>query len=170
MKLFNIFNKKQSKTYFNYVGELPHDLKNEIKQTISSTPKFFKIESNDEKNIVKEIYEIVENILKTNSFPKEYSTIDNVAVALGIYYGQVICDYYNWSWKMLGPKSKHDAIVSIVSPNEKFSIQPMNYMLKILTNNNIDLSKKNDNTVLLLFNMLKNIEQNPTENKYTPLS
>lgn len=170
MGFLDILKKKQNKNYFNYVGELPEDFETEVKRMISLTPKFFKIKAKDEKSIAAEIYEIVDNILKTNKFPEEYSTIHDVAVALGIYYGQAICDYYNWTWKMLGKTNADEATVSIVSPNKNFSIQPMNYMLKILTNNNIGLDGKNDNTVLLLFNMLDNVDSKPAEKKYTPLS
>lgn len=136
---------------------------------IKLTPKYFKIKSKDGKGIATEIYEIVDNILKTNKFPKEYSTIDDVSVALGIYFGYAICDYYKWTWKMLGKTSDNDAGVSIVSPENNFCIHPMNYMLRILTNRNIGLDGNNDNTVLLLFNMLENIDAKPVTKKFTPL-
>ena len=45
----------------------------------------------------------------------------------------------------------------------------MNYMLRILTNRNIGLDGNNDNTVLLLFNMLENIDAKPVTKKFTPL-
>ena len=48
-------------------------------------------------------------------------------------------------------------------------MQPMNYMLKILTKNNIGLNGENDNTILLLFNMLEDIDNKPTEKKFTPI-
>lgn len=47
---------------------------------------------------------------------------------------------------------------------------PMNYMQNILTNKNIGLDGNNDNTILLLFNMLNNIDDNPKDKKYMPLS
>ena len=70
---------------------------------------------------------------------------------------------------MLGSSAQTSA-VSIVSPKENYSIQPMNYMQKILTNKNIGLDGNNDNTILLLFNMLNNIDDNPKDKKYMPLS
>ena len=44
------------------------------------TPKFFNINGKDGKEIATEINNIVDSILKTNSFPKEYSSIDDEAV------------------------------------------------------------------------------------------
>ena len=69
MGLFDIFKKKQNNNYFNYIGELPEDFETEVKRMISLTPKFFKIKAKDGKSIAAEIYEIVDNILKTNKFP-----------------------------------------------------------------------------------------------------
>lgn len=167
MGLFDIL--KKDKSCFKYIGKVPQDMKAEIESVNSATPEIFNINGKDGKEIAAEINNIVDNILKTNTFPEEYNSINDVAVALGIYYGSAICEYYNWDWKILG-SSAEDSIISIVSPKENYSIQPMNYMLRILTNNNIGLDGNNDNTVLLLFNMLNNIDDTPKEKKYMPLS
>lgn len=170
MGLFDKFKKgKNSQNFFEYIGELPQDIKSEVERMNTVTPKFFNINGKDGKEIATQINNIVDSILKTNSFPKEYSSIDDVAVALGIYYGNAICNYYKWNWKMLGSSAETSA-VSIVSPKESYSIQPMNYMQKILTNKNIGLDGNNDNTILLLFNMLNNVDDNPKDKKYMPLS
>ena len=160
---------KGSKNFFEYIGELPQDIKSEVERMIIETPKIFNINGKDGKEIATEINDIVDNILETHTFPKEYSNIDYVAVALGIFWGNAVCNYYNWSWKMLGDTAQ-TSLVSIVSPEENYSIQPMNYMQRILTNKNIGLGGLNDNTVLLLFNMLKNIDDNPENEKYFPIS
>lgn len=158
MGLFDKFKKgKISNNYFEYVGELPQEIKSEVDRMNTLTPKLFNIVSKNGKEIATEIYNIVNNILNTHNFPKEYSGIDDVAVALGIYFGNAICNYYKWSWKMLGNSAETSA-VSIVSPKENYSIQPMNYMQRILTNSN-------DNTILLLFNMLNDIDDNPKDKK-----
>lgn len=170
MGLFNKLKKeKNCNSVFRYIGELPREIKSEVKRMNKLTPKIFNIKGKNEKEIVTEINNIVDSILKTNSFPKEYSSIDDVAVALGIYYGNAICNYYNWEWRMLG-LSAESSVVSIVSPKKYYSIQPMNYMQKILTKKNIGLDGNNDNTILLLFNMLNNIDDNPKDKKYLPLS
>ncbi len=170
MGLFDKLKKeKYTQNFFEYIGELPQDIKSEVERMNSLTPKFFNINGKDGKEIATEINNIVDSILKTNSFPKEYSSIEDVAVALGIYYGHAICDYYGWTWKMLGSSAETSA-VSIVSPKENYSIQLMNYMQKILTNKNIGIDGNNDNTILLLFNMLNSIDENPKDKKYMPLS
>lgn len=170
MGLFDKLKKeKYTQNFFEYIGELPQDIKSEVERMNSLTPKFFNINGKDGKEIATEINNIVDSILKTNSFPKEYSSIEDVAVALVIYYGHAICDYYGWTWKMLGSSAETSA-VSIVSPKENYSIQLMNYMQKILTNKNIGIDGNNDNTILLLFNMLNSIDENPKDKKYMPLS
>lgn len=169
MGIFDKFKRKKNNAFFKFVGELPDDFQKEIDRMIKETPKNFNIKHTNGKDIAKQINHIVDEILVTNKIPEIYTNIDDVAVALGIYYGHAICKYYNWSWKFIGD-NKSRAIVSIVSPEKNYSIQPMNYMLKILTQKNIGLNGKNDNTVLLLFNMLENIDKNISDIKYTPLS
>ena len=161
--------KNVSNNFFDYMGELPQDIKLAIEKEIASTPKIFNIKGKNGKEIATEINDIVDKILETHTFPKGYSNIDDVAVALGIFWGYAVCNYYKWSWKMLGD-SAQASLVSIVSPEENYSIQPMNYMQRILTYKNIGLGGENDNTVLLLFNMLKNIDDNPEDKKCFPIS
>ena len=45
MGLFNKF--KKEKSYFEYIGELPQDIKSEVERMNSLTPKFFNINSKD---------------------------------------------------------------------------------------------------------------------------
>ena len=169
MGLLNLFKSKNDNNYFKYVEELPKNLNAAVENTIILAPKLLKIKSKKGKSIAKEIYEIVNKILETDQLPDGYSTIDDVAVDLGIYYGYAICEHYKWSWKAVKNIKNVDGIVSIVSPGENYSMQPMNYMLKILTKNNIGLNGENDNTILLLFNMLEDIDNKPTEKKFTPI-
>jgi hypothetical protein len=131
--------------------------------------KNFNINTQNGKEIAYEIYKIVDNILKTNSLPKPYTSLNELAIDLGVCYGYAICSYYNWTWKMLGSQNENDALVSIVSPNEYYSIHPMHYIQKILTRNNIGLYGQNDNTILLLFNMLETTYHGPEKQKHTPL-
>ena len=167
MGLLSIFKNKRDENYFKYVGELPSHLKTAVDETIASAPKLLKIKSKNGKAIAKAIYEIVDKILETDKLPDGYSTLDDVAIDLGIYYGYAICNYYKW--KAVANIKNVDGIISVVSPQENYSIQPMNYMQRILTKNNIGPNGENDNTVLLLFNMLEDIDNKPTGKKYTPL-
>lgn len=163
-------NIEQNESFFLYVENIPVEDVQKMLVMNSFTPVNFEIESTDGKGIATEIYEIVDEILETNEYPDEYSNIDDVAIALGVYYGQAICNYYDWTWKLLGQTSGENYEISVVSPEKNYSIQPILYMKKILTNNNIGVNGKNDNTILLLFNMLDDIDSNPSEMMYTPLS
>ena len=46
----------------------------------------------------------------------------------------------------------------------------MPYLLRILSGNNRNVDGTNDNTVLLLYNMLENIDQKPEKQKYFPVA
>ncbi len=163
-----MFNEKES--FFRYVGELDSEVKAEIEQTSKEAIGIFKI-SNPEngQETAKEIYNIVENILSTGTFPSEYESIDDVAVALGVLFGQALCTGYGWSWQEFGD-SKEEATFGVVSPQKNFCNAPMNFLFRILSGENIGLDGQNDNTVLLLYNMLADIDKKPESTKYFPLS
>ncbi len=156
--------------YFNYTGEMPDDVKSEIDRVFRMAVQIFGIKDpTDGKAIASEIRRIVDDILKTGSFPSEYADIEDVAVALGVMFGQALCCGYGWTWKVFGD-SEQKAMFGVVSPEENFCNVPMQYLLKILKKQNIGLDGKNDNTVLLLYNMLENIDQRPEREKYIPLA
>lgn len=161
---------KERKNFFSYVGELDFDVKQEIEQTGKTAIEIFKI-SNPEngRTIAKEVYNIVENILSTDTFPDEYEDIDDVAVALGVLFGQALCIGYGWSWQEFGD-SKEEAAYGVVSPQQNFCNAPINFLFRILSGDNIGVDGENDNTVLLLYNMLEDIDKRPESTKYFPLS
>ena len=170
MGLFDFIKIKKNKSYFAYVGELPETTLKEINDTIMLVPQIYNIKSTDGKGIATEIYEIINNILLTDKLPEGCSDIIDVALDLAVYYAYAICIYYNWSWKILGITNENDSFLSIVSPNKYYSIQPLSYMSKILKKENIGLNGENDNTILLLFNMIETTCNIPEEYEYTPLS
>lgn len=160
---------KERKNYFAYVGELDFEVKQEIERTSRTAMEIFRISNpKNGQTIAKEVYDIVENILSTDTFPSIYESLDDVAVALGVLFGQALCIGYGWSWQEFG-NSKEDAVYGVVSPQKNFCIAPMNFLFKILSRNNIGLDGKNDNTVLLLYNMLADIDKKPESTKYFPL-
>ena len=150
-----------------YEGELSASFASAIEDEIENTLAVFRIDAEDGKEVAAAINHYVDLILETDRIPPAYSDISDVAVGLGILYGHAICSYYGWTWKMLGV-SPEESWVSVVSPKGYYCLQPMNYMLKILKKENIGFDGKNDNTVLLLFNMLEDIEKTtPPEKHYT---
>lgn len=156
--------------YYSYSAELPENVKNEIEQTFKKAVQVFKISNpEDGEAIATQLLEIVDSILETGEFPKEYEDIVDVAVALGVLFGQALCCGYGWTWKVFGV-SKDDTVFGVVSPEENFCNAPLLYLNKILSGQNIGLDGRNDNTVLLLYNMLKDIDQRPEDVKYFPVA
>jgi hypothetical protein len=119
--------------------------------------------------MAEQIMNIVDSILETGMIPDVYEDIADVAVALGVMFGQALCCGYGWKWKVFG-SSKEQASFGVVSPEENFCNAPMPYLLKILTGQNINRYGENDNTVLLLYNMLENIDKKPKKERYYPLA
>lgn len=160
----------ERKNHFNYVGAMPDDVRAEIDRTFQAAVEIFKISNpNDGRTMASEIRKIVDDILETGKFPEEYDDMADVAVALGVLFGQALCCGHGWTWKVFGD-SKENSIYGVVSPEENFCNAPMLYIMRILNKENIGLDGNNDNTVLLLYNMLENIDQKPESERYVPLA
>ena len=91
------------------------------------------------------------------------------AVCLGVLFGHALCVGQQWKWKALG-ENAGNASFCVVSPGDYFSNAPMPYLLRILFGNNRNVDGTNDNTVLLLYNMLENIDRKPEKQKYFPVA
>ena len=157
-------------SYFPYVAELPQEIRDEIEATAKKAMRVFQIdEAADGKTMASEICSAVDQILSTQEIPSAYGDMADVAVALGVLFGQALCTGYGWRWKVFG-NSEEQTVFGVVSPEENFCNAPLLYLNRILSGQNIGLDGNNDNTVLLLYNMLENIDQRPEEKKYVPLA
>lgn len=164
--------KENSKNVFsyNYVADIDEVMKNEIEKTVKRAIKIFHIKNTaDGKSIVQQIYEIVSEILETHSFPKECNDIEDVAVELGTLYGYALCLEYGWKWMFLG-KNEEDACIHVVSNDRQYSHMPLIFIHRILSGNNINIDGTNNNTILLLFNMIENIKEKKSEGDFYPLN
>lgn len=175
LSLFSITNGQKTvlpkrDSYYSYSAEMPEDVKAEIDGAFEKAVRVFKINHpEDGEAIATQLLEIVDNILETGEFPEEYGDIIDVAVALGVLFGQALCCGYGWTWKVFG-SSQDDTVFGVVSPEENFCNAPMLYLNRILSGQNTGLDGRNDNTVLLLYNMLKDIDQRPQDVKYYPVA
>lgn len=155
---------------FEYVEKLLEKEEKELKKDIIKTEHIFSIKSKKEgKEIAKQLNDIVDNILNTGACPRKYNGNYETAKALGILYGYAISLEYGWKFEKLG-SFKGNTKLSVVSPKEGYSIQLTDYIYKILSKKNIGPDGNNDNTVLLLFNMIANLNEEKSECKYSPLS
>lgn len=157
-------------SFYKYVGEMSEEVFNEIRREAGYAVRVFNITDLDNgRSLATQIRKIVDNILETGKFPEEYESIVDVAVALGTVFGNALCVGYDWEWKELG-ENEEDVVHAVVSPKGYYSNAPMVYLYRILTGNNIGLDGKNDNTVLLLYNMLENIDDRPEDKMYIPMA
>ena len=131
--------------------------------------------------LAEKVYDTVDEILKTGRIPEEFEEMRNVYFPLGCLFGQAVCYEYGWKWMMCGEPDFTDSgfetmaqFYCVVSPDELFSIRPSMLIRSILNNNNIGLGGENDNTIILLFNMIADIDKqkqklNPDSIKYLPI-
>lgn len=155
---------------FEYVENVSSDWEKKIVKTIRKIEHNFSVKDSKEGgNLAENITYIMDNILVTGNYPKKYDGMYEVAKALGLLYGYAISLEYGWKFEKLG-SFKGNTKLSVVSPKEGYSIQLTDYIYKILSKKNIGPDGNNDNTVLLLFNMIANLNEEKSECKYSPLS
>ena len=118
------------------------------------------------KEIVTKIRESVDKFLaqdKSEEDRREY------ALQLGALWGSMVVKQYHWVWRHLDFGDEIQGIY-LVSPGTLYCCPPLYFLNKILLGNNKGLDGNNDNTVMLLFNMLDGIETNIPEHKYQVVS
>lgn len=121
--------KKES--YLSYIEKLNRDTQQELEDTAYGAMYLFKVDKKlAGKELADEVYKIVEQILSTGIFPDEYDSIEDVAVALGVLFGEALCSGYGWKWREFG-NSKEEAIIGVVSPEEYYCSALMSFILKI---------------------------------------
>ena len=92
--------------------------------------------------------------------------IDNISIALAAAWGLAVCKEYNWEWQYLEVPGKTERSYYILSHDHWYCCPPFYFIANILEGNNKGLDGKNDNTVLLLFNMIKTLGGKVPDEKY----
>ena len=165
-----IKNYSSEEACYTYVSEPSESYKKAITDSISSAMKQFNIkETVDGKSLALSINNIVDNILVTGCYPEYYECIDDIAVELGCLYGHALCLGYGWKWMMIG-NSSDNLFLHAVSDDENWAIPCMSYVNRILNGKNYGLDGANDNTILLLYNMIAECMNNTPDKKLTILS
>lgn len=147
-----------------YAAPLPENMAQEVQQEICHARKLLDIHKQDDpEQVATKIYQYVDMFLKNES---DDETVFNTSITLACAWADCVVKAYGWSWMLVG-QSKENSNVSIVSPRAYYSCPPLKFMNKILRRDNLGLDGENDNTVLLLFNMLKNIESSKPATLYS---
>jgi hypothetical protein len=164
----NHMKNKELPNRYNYNEELDSETMKEIIDNYRYALNKFNILKDDTKKAIKQLFDVVEKKTYHSLIPDAYDDVEDATVALGVLFGQFVCDSYGWKWRAVGD-SEDKNYISIVSPNEYFCLFPLHYMNKIVSGENIGLDGENDNTIILLYNMLANVEDNPKGMKLIPL-
>lgn len=161
---------RKRETYYPYVAPLSDRLREKIESTFQAGVEMLGISDPEDGEVIAQaVKEAVDRILETGKYPEGCGSLSDAAVTLGVLFGQSLCIGRGWSWEMFG-SSAEKAAYGVVSPERNFSNAPGSYLLRILRGKNIGLDGQNDNTVMLLYNMLEGIDGNPEEKLYFPLA
>ena len=164
---------KEEEAYFPYIDNLDEDVNKQVLEAAQSAIRMFNIpQTQDGRELAASINKVVDEILRTGEFPKEYydNDITLVAVELGCLYGYALMMGYGWQWRKIG-KSPDELVFSfaVVSPDDNW-VNPCGvYLGKILTGKNYGIDGKNDNTCLLVYNMIEDHIKKQPARKLTVL-
>ncbi|MBN1052947.1 hypothetical protein DV092_12990 [Clostridium botulinum] len=155
--------------YYDYISDLDDNTQKVLKETILTASKAFCISNlNDGETIASEVRSWIDRILETGTFPEEYESLDDVCIALGALYGHSLNISYGWSWEIFG-ETEEESMCGVVSPEKKFCNPSFNYIYSILIGSNYGSDVKKENTVLLSYNMMSDIDKKPMHLKYYPI-
>lgn len=112
--------------------------------------------------VVGKIRDAVDRLLSENHDPEN---LREYALQLGCLWGMMVARHYQWQWQYLDFGDDVQGIY-LVSPQALYCCPPLYFLDRILSGGNTELDGKNDNTVMLLFNMLDGIENQAPPQKY----
>ena len=116
--------------------------------------------------MVTHISNYVDDKLGTSTLP-EVQMHEN-SLSLGALWGEMVVKAYGWQWQHLDFGAEGQGIY-VVAPNKAYCCHPLYFLNKIMMGKNTGLDGNNDNTVVLLFNMLKDV-RNHSDQLYQVLS
>lgn len=95
--------------------------------------------------------------------------IPPLSIQFGSLFGEALCKGYGWEWVEVG-SGPDDSLYAVVSPMHLYCVFPLQFIKRVLDRENTGPDGMNDNTVMLLYNMLDGIERNIPDKRLTPLS
>lgn len=148
-------------------SELDQELIDALNEKEQECLKILNMTNEDNpKALVKKIREYVDKLLSENHSEEN---LREYALTLGSMWGKMVVKQYNWEWKYLDFGDEIEGIY-IVSPKQYYVCSPLLLLTDILLGNNQGFDGQNDNTTMLLFNMLDGIENKVPKKNYMFLS
>lgn len=132
--------------------------------------------------LAERVYEITEELLSDRRKLDRFENKHKLYNELGCLFGAAICCEYGWHWMEAGEPSPNSALDDgfntmtqlhiVVPPNDMYSFAPVKLIGRILERRNTGLGGENDNTIMLLFNMLPDIDEQirNTKVKFLPIT
>ncbi len=91
-----------------------------------------------------------------------------ISIQLGAMFGEALCKGYGWEWIEVG-SGPDDVLYAVASPRHLYCVFPIHFIKKILQGENMGPDGENDNTIMLLYNMLDGIEGTIPDKLLTPV-
>lgn len=158
------------RSFFPYVEELVSAAAEEVHEASAAATRHLGVgRMAKPADASKAIEERVRSLIdSTEDAPQvERNELDE-SIELGALFGDILCGQYGWKWKKVG-YGQEDSAYAVCSPRDYYCVLPFQFIQKILSGENIGPDGTNDNTVMLLFNMLASIEESVPEKLLTPL-
>ena len=163
---------EEAEAYFPYVDLVDDETQKQLLEAAQGAIAEFKIQAtSDGRELASQINRVVDEILRTGEIPSGYNGDKmTVAVELGALYGFALNMGYGWKWKKVGAGPDQLRFDWGVGPDDDNYYNPCGVFLgKILLGKNTGLDGKNDNTVLLLYNMIGETVKKTPARKLTVL-
>ena len=158
------------RSFFPYAEELDSAVADEVHEASAAETRHLGVgRMAKPADAAKAIEERVRSLIdSTEDAPQvERNELDE-SIELGALFGDILCGQYGWKWKKVG-YDQEDSAHAVCSPRDCYCVLPFQFIQKILSGENIGPGGTNDNTVMLLFNMLASIEESVPEKLLTPL-
>ncbi|MEW7280371.1 hypothetical protein ABW636_17405 [Aquimarina sp. 2201CG1-2-11] len=123
-------------------------------------------ENETPKEVVKIMRKYVDKLL-SKSHTEE--NLREFAIKLGALWGKMVVKQYDWKWKYIDFGNDIEGIY-LVSPKKFYCCPPLYFLTKILLKENRGFDGNNDNTIMLLFNMIDGIEIKKPKSNYQIIS
>ena len=142
------------------VEEIDDDINAAILEEQGKALAILKMSIEDEPSkIVGSIKQYIDSIFEDQSILNyNKQELKDIAITLGSAWGMAVCDAHNWKWQALRREDEEYPAYFVVSPSHKFCCPPFGFILNILEGENFGLDNRNDNTVMLLFNMIETVD------------